>query len=67
MSYREMSLLESADQNAPLHEHGGQVDMPRVHLVEIALFIIFGISMSIWLAVDPPEAAPARTSYLPAD
>lgn len=41
--------------------------MPRLHVAEIALFVIVGLSLSLWLAVEPPDSPPARTSYLPAD
>jgi len=40
--------------------------MSRTHVVEIALFILVGVLVSVWLSVDPPAQAPTRTSYLPA-
>lgn len=40
--------------------------MPRMHLAELILPIVIGILVSIWLSVEPPSEAPARTSYLPA-
>jgi len=40
--------------------------LPRMHVAEMVLPILIGILVSIWLSVDPPEEAPAHTSYLPA-
>jgi hypothetical protein len=39
----------------------------RRYVVAIALSVMMGVGMSIWLAIDSPIEAPTRTSYLPAD
>lgn len=39
----------------------------RRYVLAIAVSVVAGIAMSIWLAVDSPVETPARTSYLPAN
>jgi hypothetical protein len=51
----QLRLLASPD-NAQLR---------RRYVLAIAVSVMAGIAMSIWLAVDSPVEAPARTSYLP--
>ena len=46
----------------PAHDH-----LRRRYVLAIALSVVVGVSMSVWLAMDSPVEAPTRTSYLPAD
>lgn len=33
----------------------------------VVLSLMMGVCVSVWLAIDPPDVAPTRTSYLPKD
>ena len=61
MQFRAMSAISSAVAN-PTGTH-----LRKRYVVAIALSLLVGVSMSVWLAVDAPVEQPARTSYLPAD
>jgi hypothetical protein len=39
----------------------------RRYLLAMAVSILVGLTLSVWLAIDSPLVAPTRTTYLPAD
>jgi hypothetical protein len=61
MPLRVLSGILSSAAN-PDHAH-----LRRRYVLAMALSVMVGVSMSVWLAMDSPVEAPTRTSYLPAD
>lgn len=45
--------------------NSGRTHLQRRDVLAIALAILTGIALSVWLAVDSPTETPARPSYLP--
>ena len=61
-----MQLRALAGILRPVADKGG-AHLRRRYVLAMAVSMLIGLAMSVWLAIDSPNVAPPRTSYLPVD